>query len=559
MPPRLHLQPALKVPHLYRDGCLSSQTRYFSATPSRSGRITLQRKRMLAWFKGPGQAFRLPLRGSTNYVNAYDKEGNIVRASDEEAQGEESGEGQSRRGRGARNRSQRRESQKDQKNQRENLPPERLEDLQPFPLNPYFRSPSVLSERLKQEIYKSVVEHGHTIRRVSQERGIAMERVAAVVRLERMKQDWLKEGKPLAIDFSRRMLDMLPQTQYNIQTGRNQPHESINDLPVHQSTLPQIFHPAPESKEFTRRDAARVFHRGLAPAEDRIPHPDMIESARDLQAQLPQGERGRRKFGRWEQEEQQIQEREEQAKKRKEEHEVVIEGKRWDFKFSRVHSDKAVGWRYGVPLEDRKKGHVKMPQAKTFKMQSNFLVAVLLAFLTFAIPACAEAHMDPWQSKYFWLVYTATGPVGMKRDPVATMAPGRMEVPGFAEALAERDIDASKTTLQTSIRNLPHVATRITVPAKATPVSEQVSYTAVTLAIPISDIKGWKVEATVSPAAATLPAMPAVTGINNDIPVEVMPQIGQLIKSKGPEYYQSMAELAKQNRVGSLRGEGETS
>ncbi|KAL9058021.1 MAG: hypothetical protein Q9162_002013 [Coniocarpon cinnabarinum] len=500
MPPRLHLQPASKVPHLYHDGCLSSQTRYFSATPSRSGRITLQRKRMLAWFKGPGQAFRLPLRGSTNYVNAYDKEGNIVRASDEEAQGEESGEGQSRRGRGARNRSQRRDSQKDQKNQRENLPPERLEDLQPFPLNPYFRSPSVLSERLKQEIYKSV-------------------------------------GKPLAIDFSRRMLDMLPQTQYNIQTGRNQPHETINDLPVHQSTLPQIFHPAPESKEFTRRDAARVFHRGLAPAEDRISHPDMIESARDLQAQLPQGERGRRKFGRWEQEEQRIQEREEQAKKRKEEHEVVIEGKRWDFKFSRVHSDKA----------------------KTFKMQSNFLVAVLLAFLTFAIPVWAAAHMDPWQSKYFWLVYTATGPVGMKRDPVATMAPGRMEVPGFAEALAERDIDASKTTLQTSIRNLPHVATRITVPAKATPVSEQISYTAVTLAIPISDIKGWKVEATASPAIATLPAMPAVTGINNDIPVEVMPQIGQLIKSKGPEYYQSMAELAKQNRIGSLSGEGETS
>lgn len=37
------------------------------------------------------------------------------------------------------------------------------------------------------------------------------------------------------------------------------PHESINDLPVHPLTNPQIFWPVSESRQFTRVDAGRVF------------------------------------------------------------------------------------------------------------------------------------------------------------------------------------------------------------------------------------------------------------------------------------------------------------
>lgn len=49
---------------------------------------------------------------------------------------------------------------------------------------------------------------------------------------------------------------------------------------------------------------------------------------------------------------------------------VVVPGRRWDFKFQDISAEKtgrdgrgrhAVGHRYGMPLEDRKKGQVKIP------------------------------------------------------------------------------------------------------------------------------------------------------------------------------------------------------
>lgn len=49
---------------------------------------------------------------------------------------------------------------------------------------------------------------------------------------------------------------------------------------------------------------------------------------------------------------------------------TVVEGKRWDFKFVDCKVEdtgkdgrrkEAVGWRYGMPHEDRKKGQVKIP------------------------------------------------------------------------------------------------------------------------------------------------------------------------------------------------------
>ena len=170
-----------------------------------------------------------------------------------------------------------------------------------------------------------------------------------------------EQDKPLAVSFHKIMMDMLPKTEYDSASTQNPYHESINDLPVHQATLPQIFHPAPEAMDFTRRDAGKVFHRGLLPAEDRIPHPDLVETAREEIQGMPARERTRAKHERWEAEQQRVKERQEAAKKKRAEHETVVKGKRWDFKFERVHADKAIGWRYGMPLEDRKKGQVKIP------------------------------------------------------------------------------------------------------------------------------------------------------------------------------------------------------
>lgn len=80
-----------------------------------------------------------------------------------------------------------------EKEVKKEIPPETLEDLQPFPLNPFFRSPPVLSEAFRAEIYNRVTERGQSIRQVSQDMHVDMKRVAAVVRLQQVEMDWLRD------------------------------------------------------------------------------------------------------------------------------------------------------------------------------------------------------------------------------------------------------------------------------------------------------------------------------------------------------------------------------
>ncbi len=59
------------------------------------------------------------------------------------------------------------------------------------------------------------------------------------------------------------------------------------------------------------------------------------------------------------------------ARREKEARELkVVEGRRWEFRFRDVSVEDAgkdgrgprgVGWRYGMPHEDRKKGQIKIP------------------------------------------------------------------------------------------------------------------------------------------------------------------------------------------------------
>ena len=166
-------------------------------------------------------------------------------------------------------------------------------------------------------------------------------------------------------------MDMLPITPYDRNDPKKRPrHESINDLPVHPSTLPQLFHPAPEAAHFTREDAAKVFYRGLLPADKRIPHPDMVDAARDDIAGMKQSDKAQRREERWREEQERILQAEEKAKQMQAARTTVVPKKRWDFHFEAIQSDgagnkgrnsKGVGWRYGMPLEDRKKAQVKIP------------------------------------------------------------------------------------------------------------------------------------------------------------------------------------------------------
>lgn len=94
---------------------------------------------MFAWLNGPGENFRHPLPNATNYLTSYDRRGNLTTKNDNEPK--------------------------------------------PFPLNPHYISQSILSESLRQEIWKRVKVDGKSVRQVSVELGIEMRRAGAVVRL----------------------------------------------------------------------------------------------------------------------------------------------------------------------------------------------------------------------------------------------------------------------------------------------------------------------------------------------------------------------------------------
>ena len=141
---------------------------------------------MFAWLHGPGENFRYPLPGSTNYLSAYDRRGRLLRQPDgaetpptasktdhpNDAALEAAATGEKK------------------------LAKEQKDDLMPFPLNQHFISQSVLSEKLRQEIWKRVKVDGKTVRTVSIELGVEMRRVGAVVRLVEIERRMRAEVSP---------------------------------------------------------------------------------------------------------------------------------------------------------------------------------------------------------------------------------------------------------------------------------------------------------------------------------------------------------------------------
>lgn len=177
---------------------------------------------------------------------------------------------------------------------------------------------------------------------------------------------------------------------------------------MHPLTNPQIFHPIPESRPFTRTDAGRIFSAApaitdparrnethptlsftgervgkgdnedfvLLPADARIPHPHLIQCQRELE-QAPSAERAviRAKY------EQSLKEEQEalvaKAAARAEKiaasvKKVVPQEGRFEFRFRDVKVDRetvgldgrgrtGVGRRYGAPNLERKRGTVKIP------------------------------------------------------------------------------------------------------------------------------------------------------------------------------------------------------
>jgi len=250
------------------------------------------------------------------------------------------------------------------------IPEESGRDLQPFPMNNSFRSQPVLSDKLKRTIWEMVMEEGKSVREVSVALSVDMRRVGAVVRLLEVEKEWKRLGKPTAQPYHDAILNMVPQTKWNDEKKHFDAHESINDLPVHRATGQQIFHPTSESRRFTRADAAKVFHEKLLPADDRVPHPQLITLHREQFVEnLSPKEMKERALAREEVEvAKQAVLAERKAKKESGIRRVDkgrVEFQITDISVDRIGKDgrgrKGVGWRYGAPLMDRSRGDIRIP------------------------------------------------------------------------------------------------------------------------------------------------------------------------------------------------------
>ena len=248
MPPRVR---SSKFSSLPRPSCASARpqsisqpaqaSRQFSQTPC--PQVTLRRRKFYEWLNGPGRQLKEPIPGSTNYLGAYDKYGNLVRAgpgwqrasatgkeqmkaadvvpTKEEIDGAKAPEGQEsadalesairQGGADAKDANDAKTKGKGEQDDSK-LPPETAEDLRPFPLNPYFRSQAVLSEDLREAIYQRVKKDGATVSLASVEFGVSNERVGAVVRLKQMEKEWVAQVCFLLPFF----LALLPTPSYDM-------------------------------------------------------------------------------------------------------------------------------------------------------------------------------------------------------------------------------------------------------------------------------------------------------------------------------------------------------
>ena len=143
---------------------------------------------MFRWLNGPGAAFRNPLPGSTNYLNAYDSSGQLLRSKGKNNAGEDKVNDATMN-----------------LSSGHPIPLEEPADMIPFPSNSAFRSQTVLSDAIKEEIYNLVAIQKLSVRRVSADLGVDMHRVGAVVRLKTVEKEW-QEKVPSSFIISKQMM-----------------------------------------------------------------------------------------------------------------------------------------------------------------------------------------------------------------------------------------------------------------------------------------------------------------------------------------------------------------
>ncbi|KAK0665743.1 eukaryotic mitochondrial regulator protein-domain-containing protein [Cercophora samala] len=237
----------------------------------------------------------------------------------------------------------------------------------PFPSNKMFKSEPVLSSRARQMIWEAVMLQGMPLKAVSAQYHVDMRRVAAVVRLMEIEKRMEKENAPMAIPYARAVEKMLPRANL---MGEEEPFEPINDVHVHSFTMQQLFVPVSESREFTRKDAAKAFGDHILPPDHKMRIPELVKMERDILSGVPQAQAEKDFLARTRESERLFAESQKYVAAKKEAKKLKVDTERFEFRIEKFNSQavgkrgrarNAVGWRYGVPFNDRQKGLYKIP------------------------------------------------------------------------------------------------------------------------------------------------------------------------------------------------------
>jgi hypothetical protein len=171
----------------------------------------------------------------------------------------------------------------------------------------------------------------------------------------------------MALPYAKAVMKMLPKHDCTEEESRFEP---INDIHVHSYTQQQIFWPTSESRHFTRADAAKAFGDHILPPEEKLWVPEMIQFEKDLASGVSVRDARGSFLVATAKSEQALADKYAAEAKAEEAANVRVNTSRFEMRFQDVNVDssgrdgrsrKGVGWRYGVPFGDRRRGAVKIP------------------------------------------------------------------------------------------------------------------------------------------------------------------------------------------------------
>ncbi|TQW01237.1 Ribosomal protein S35, mitochondrial [Cordyceps javanica] len=243
----------------------------------------------------------------------------------------------------------------------------------PFPNNPLFRSEKVVNDPTKRLIYQRATQDGQALKAIAAEMGLDVRRVAAIVRLKEAQKQWTSSGKKLATPYAKAVQGLLPKWGFYPGEPRQTPFEPVNDIHVHRYTMQQLFVPVAESTDFTREDAAAAFYDNMLSVDKRSPQSGLIDMERKNVAKSGSRKTNWQAFQEGErQREDQFAERLAVERAADEAATTRVKSDRYEFRFREMNVDDAgadgrspngLGWRYGAPHMDRKRGMIKIPKS----------------------------------------------------------------------------------------------------------------------------------------------------------------------------------------------------